>query len=381
VKTPRLRALLAMTAQVAGVLLVSLVLLEVVLRGLGGFLPEELQQMMRATPRHMGVAHAYIGHLHTPNNTFVISGRDFRAVSHTDGLGFRNSWPWPARAEIVAVGDSLTFGYGVADSEAWPAILARMMPSERVINLGLIGAGPQQYLRLYETFGIPLRPAVLLVGLFVGNDFWDAGIFDRWERLGVGGNYMVWRDFGRPGTSADRPATPGARVKTLLVSTAYKIAEYSQVVNLMRVMWQTARSTETKEFRFADGSRLLLSPDRLVASSEEGRPGRREFQVTLEAFERIQQLARANGARLVVIFQPSKEEVYLPLLDHVTLDPGRPLREAFQRLGIDYLDLGPVFRERAAAGQRLFFAVDGHPNAAGYALIAEAVYHELERRR
>jgi lysophospholipase L1-like esterase len=332
----------------------------------------------------MGIAHPYIGHLHTPNNTFVVSGRDFRAMSHTDGLGFRNSWPWPARAEIVAVGDSLTFGYGVADAEAWPAVLAREMPSARIVNLGLIGAGPQQYLRLYETFGIPLHPAELLVGVFVGNDFWDAGVFDLWERSGVGGNYMVWRDFGRRGGSEDRLASPGARVNRLLISAAHKIAEYSQVVKLMRVMWQTARqhwSMETKEFRFADGSKLRLLPHQLVANTQGARPGRREFQITLEAFERIQRLARANGSHLLVVLQPTKEEVYLPLLDHVTLDPGRPLREAFQRLGIDYLDLGPVFRERAAAGQRLFFEVDGHPNAAGYALIAEAVHHELERRQ
>jgi hypothetical protein len=47
------------------------------------------------------------------------------------------------------------------------------------------------------------------------------------------------------------------------------------------------------------------------------------------------------------------------------------LRAALDRLGIDYLDLAPGFRARAAAGERLFFEVDGHPNQAGYALTAE----------
>jgi hypothetical protein len=65
--------------------------------------------------------------------------------------------------------------YGVEDSAAWPAILDRALPRLRVINLGLIGAGPQQYLRVYKTFGLQLRPRLLLVGLFVGNDFWDEG--------------------------------------------------------------------------------------------------------------------------------------------------------------------------------------------------------------
>jgi hypothetical protein len=40
--------------------------------------------------------------------------------------------------------------------------------------------------------------------------------------------------------------------------------------------------------------------------------------------------------------------------------------------------LGPAFRERAAAGETLFFEVDGHPNARGYAVIAEAVLTYLK---
>jgi hypothetical protein len=47
---------------------------------------------------------------------------------------------------------------------------------------------------------------------------------------------------------------------------------------------------------------------------------------------------------------------------------------------IAYLDLGPAFRERAAAGEQLFFEVDGHPNARGYDLIAQVVVAYLKDR-
>jgi hypothetical protein len=40
-----------------------------------------------------------------------------------------------------------------------------------------------------------LRPKVVLVGLFIGNDFWDAEMFDLWFKSGAGGSYMIWRDF------------------------------------------------------------------------------------------------------------------------------------------------------------------------------------------
>jgi hypothetical protein len=48
------------------------------------------------------------------------------------------------------------------------------------------------------------------------------------------------------------------------------------------------------------------------------------------------------------------------------------------KLGMAYLDLTWAFRQRAAAGERLFFEVDGHPNTTGYALIAELVFAHLK---
>ena len=69
-------------------------------------LPMEVRQQLST---QQGIAHSYIGHLHTPHHTGVIAGRDFKAIHHTDGHGFRNPWPWPAQAEIVTLGDSLTF--------------------------------------------------------------------------------------------------------------------------------------------------------------------------------------------------------------------------------------------------------------------------------
>ena len=182
----------------AGSSFLALVLTEAILRLFSSRLPVEVQQIVRADPSNYGVFHPYIGNLGKPNNALVLEGRDFHAVHHTDGYGFRNSWPWPKTADIVTLGDSVVFGQGVEDEQAWPAILAHSFPKSRVINLGLIGAGPQQYLRVYETFGLKLHPKFVLVGFFMGNDFWDAETFDLWLKSGTGGNYMVWRDFGRP---------------------------------------------------------------------------------------------------------------------------------------------------------------------------------------
>ena len=237
------------------------------------------------------------------------------------------------------------------DDGAWPAILNRALPRLRVINLGLIGAGPQQYLRVYKTFGRQLRPQLLLVGLFVGNDFRDAGLFDRWLASGGEGNYMVWRDFGR------EPADE-SNVQSLVASIRQTFRRHSSVYNLLRQTrnlspnWQRS---EPRILRFADGSRLQLRPSHLASHTRGAYPDRPQFQLVLQALECIQEIAEANGSHVLFIFQPTKEEVYLPLLGEAAPDPDQPLRAALDGLGLDYLDLTPAFRQRARAGERLFF--------------------------
>ena len=73
----------------------AMALAEGTLRLFPDLLSVELQQIVQADPDNYGVTNPYIGYLHRPNNALVIAGRDFRAVSHTDGYGFRNAWPWP----------------------------------------------------------------------------------------------------------------------------------------------------------------------------------------------------------------------------------------------------------------------------------------------
>lgn len=373
---------------VAVSVLVTLAFAELVLRIASGLLDPQLRQAIRATPEQAGVAHPYIGHLHRPNRTLLLAGKDFNAVHHVDALGFRNRWPWPREAEIVAVGDSLTFGYGVDDNHAWPFLLAQSLSGLRVINLGLIGAGPQQYLRLYETFGVALRPKLVIVGVFARNDFWDADLFDRWLASGVGGNYMVWRDFGRPVRvgfgaspspvrrmfSAIRSlAHPLEWLESVLRSDAYPLMRRSYLYNLARAARSSDTPVASVTFTFSNGRQLRLLPDDLTSKTAGSKAGDREFGLVVDALTRLDMLGRQNGTHVLMVFQPSKDEVYLPLLGRAVPDATEELRRAFDRQGIEYLDLLPVFRRHAEAGEQLFFEVDGHPNETGYGLIAQAV--------
>lgn len=367
---------------VAGGICIGVALTEVFLRLGSGLLNEETRALLQgADPDNLGVAHPYIGYLHTPNNTIVMNGVDFRAVHHVDGLGFRNSWPWPEQADILAVGDSLTFGQCVQDDEAWPYRVAQEVSPHRLVNLGLIGAGPQQYLRLYETFGVRLRPKLVLVGLFARNDFWDADTFNRWLETGLGGNFMVWRAFGQPPRLTFSLREPRDTLDRLFRSIVVPAVRRSYIFALVRALQggvEGETSAAAKIYTFPDGGRVELFESDFLEKTSTARPRRRPFNLVLNSLKDIHSLASRQGSHALIVLLPGKEEIHLPLLGVTTPDPTGPLRSAMDELGLEYLDLAPVFRARAEAGEQLFYEVDGHPNPAGQALIARMVQKHIQ---
>ena len=361
-------ALLRTICLVMGSIWFALLLGEGLLRLMPWLLSVELQQQLQGDLSDVGPRHPYIGGLAKPYDHDTIVGRDFSAPYHTDGNGFRNAWPWPEQADIVVVGDSFVFGYGVQDTEAWPALLSQALPQARVINLGFIGTGPQQYLRIYETFGTPLHPKVIVVGLLLINDFWDAATFEKWVNAHTTEHYIAWRSRRNRFT-----------LRHPILSINNLLLRYSYIYNLGYSAYKAKSKGGTVRLELADGGKLQLVPSLLEYATSLGQPDRREFRLVLKALVDFQALARQQGAHLLVVFQPSKEEVYLPFLETTVADLSAPLRAALDANGIAYLDLTATFRQCARAGKRLFFEVDGHPNTQGLQLIAQDVLAYLSK--
>jgi lysophospholipase L1-like esterase len=133
---------------------------------------------------------------------------DVRVV--TNRLGFREPRlpepKAPGERRIVVLGDSFTQGYGVAEEQAYPRVLERLLdgvdPAHRVsvVNLGVPGTSPRDYLGHLEDPGLAYAPDLVLVGV-MGND-----VQDVWfqHRFGVRFAAEVLRDVQRDLTD-DRP--------------------------------------------------------------------------------------------------------------------------------------------------------------------------------
>lgn len=94
----------------------------------------------------------------------------FRAsqkIPEVDSAGFRN--PEGTPKEVVAVGDSQTFGFNVPSAASWPALLSRII-GKPIYNFGSGGYGLFTYHGLLKLFLTP-ETRVAIVTLYPANDF------------------------------------------------------------------------------------------------------------------------------------------------------------------------------------------------------------------
>lgn len=109
-----------------------------------------------------------------PRNALIehARGRAWRFTYTTNQLGRRGP-DIPAGAgapTVVALGDSFTFGIGVADAEVYTEVLARELgPSYRVVNGGVPGWGIDSEAKWYHNVARAYAPQVVVLQ-FTAND-------------------------------------------------------------------------------------------------------------------------------------------------------------------------------------------------------------------
>jgi acyl-CoA thioesterase-1 len=126
--------------------------------------------------------------------------RGFRGGAFALVLGLLAVLPGPARATervVVALGDSLTAGLGVAADEAWPALIESRLRREgypyRVVNAGVSGDTTAGGLRRVD-WVLRSRPEVAVVALGANDglrglatDAMESNLMAIVERLRAGG--------------------------------------------------------------------------------------------------------------------------------------------------------------------------------------------------
>jgi acetyltransferase AlgX (SGNH hydrolase-like protein) len=339
----------------------------------------------------------------------------------TDDDGFRNSESVPTTAVVAALGDSFTDGMTLPADLTWPARLAHHL-GVSVRNYGTAGFGPGQELLVLKQYVCARHPRLVVVGFFAGNDLVDAERFESLKREGVdfpavGRGWKFKNDIARfdelyvtslyqgvsgllggalrePAEPSVEPAGPSVHAGLEDYSGDDPAPASATRPGFDRGLFTLPVNGRVLRFAFLPPylNRLTLSRQELEAS--------RGWQITRRSFREMQQLLRAQGSELVVLFIPFKAQVYLPLLQaslpaaelraaiRSCLGEQAPgpdvlmrnrlalndlMREFCAREGIAFLDVTAELQATLRSGRNVYFPDDSHWNAAGHEAAARAL--------
>ena len=248
----------------------------------------------------------------------------------TNRLGFRGPDPRPADPElfrIVALGDSFTFGFGVREEEAYPAVLERILNANRggtaakfeVLNLGVVGYGTRDEATVLARRALDLEPRLVIIG-YVLND----PEIDPRQSLH---KYFDPPDWWRR----------------------------SHVLRLLHLGWNWI---DIWRFGGGDYLRYLHAPARQKWASVE------------TAFHAIHQAAEARGMRVVLVIFPLVR--WSGWAAYPYRDLHLQVAKSARQEGFETVDLLPVFARYAARDLRLS-EQDDHPSPLAHELAARAI--------
>jgi hypothetical protein len=320
-----------------------------------------------------------------------------------DALGFRNR-AVPETADIIAIGDSQTYGNAATMDDSWPYALGRLM-GRRVYNMALGGYGPNQYFELLKTKALPLKPRMVICGLSMTDDFDNAfhltyGL-DYWAYLrklpGVKVDFDTWDTGTDPAPSLQKRM----RVWLSEHSVVYQLIVHTGLGNRLKGEVQIRNAAElypgTATSLIIPGKNIeeAFQPGENLRGADQDRESVREgMRVTFELLKEMDETCQKNHIQFVVVVIPIKEMVFSQYLEHNTklaltdvldrllLNERLASDRTFKFLtdeNIPYVDPLPALQE--AAGQELFTrsAGDTHPNKNGYKIIAKAVAERLKQ--
>jgi lysophospholipase L1-like esterase len=327
-----------------------------------------------------------------------------RSAGH-DFWGFRNK-SVPASAKIVAIGDSQTYGISATAKNSWPAQLQKIIRQE-VYNLSLGGYGPVEYYYLLQNKALELRPSLIIVGFYFGNDLFDAyrSVYTR--------DYWKWlrrSDFflqeekqldDNDSDSGTHKFMGSFRDWLAHHSVLYRMFTFS-FGNLFRFLeMKYASSPLNSDIAILEdeqrGIRTGFTPlTRLSVLNLQDPRVEEGLRLTLEVIRRMNDLCSEKSIQFIVALIPTKESVFADYIGHEREFKNSSelianerkinqfLKKSFTERNIPYVDVLPDLRGAVPKKIPYFANVDGHPNADGYEVIAKSVSRflmDFNRRR
>ncbi|HKW15839.1 MAG TPA: hypothetical protein VJS69_15245 [Candidatus Krumholzibacteria bacterium] len=342
-----------------------------------------------------------------PNVKSRTTTSEYDVTIETNAQGFRDSGAHPFFGGRVAViGDSFVFGSGVVEGDVFTSRLSSSDRPFNVWNYGVPGTGPFNALYLWRDYVRQLRPQVVVVTVYAGNDASDAlrekseakprsVILARakilWHRMRSSSHTSQrapsrvagahgWNAFG-----LDNPATTDALLTAAQKRGVSADSVRARLAQIPDSLVQDALAFRSNPFNVAEA---VLDPDglrhNLLLDTPEMKQG---FAAMESALTRLHREVEAAHSQLLLVCIPAAVQVdstyWWPAKLGVRLDKRvtrdtvfqHELAEFARKEKIELVDLLPAMRKRPSA--RLYYAEDGHWTGAGHDVAANVIGEKL----
>jgi lysophospholipase L1-like esterase len=275
----------------------------------------------------------------------------------TNALGFRGATPTLPKpsglVRIVAVGDSVTFGFGVNDEDTFCVQAERLLrsrhpaPNLEIVNLAVPGYDTRQEVTLLGRHIARLNPDIVLVG-FYSNDVPDS------------------LEDNQSGTTVTKPAAQGEALHMNAAPTSWWDIQMRKSRAIYTVGRALRRFTHSGEWGMA---RYNLELD--ILQGHDTPQLEAAWQRVAKQLDVLHQMAKSSGFSVGIVVLPPKEQV-------VGLYPAANYQRRLQTLAAErgFFFVDPLPRMTATKGNKdhLYIPYDrNHPTASGHRLIAEAI--------
>ncbi len=316
-----------------------------------------------------------------------------------DDWGFRNK-AVPEQVDIVAIGDSHTYGNTAKMEESWPHVLGNLT-GKSVYNMGMGGYGPNQYNYLLKSKAIHLRPRIILCGVYMGDDFENA------FTITYGLDYWIYLRQGQySGSDPDiwKAQDDGRWFRNIRAwlsqnSLLYQLVVHGPILGNIKGGFQIQRAADRRDEytttliaedkNIREAFRPTGIRDRLDQNNEAIREGMR---ITLLLLKDMDDVCRQNGCKFIVVIIPTKETVFSKYINEFqTIHLGDVIQDLvlnekmarlklIENLGkynIAYIDTAPALSNSIDKQLYANSDRDMHPSRNGYRVIAETVAAHL----
>jgi lysophospholipase L1-like esterase len=302
-----------------------------------------------------------------PEYSGTLTSKEFTVGVRAGSLGLRERdldfAALSTEHPYLFLGDSYFFGWGVEQQQRLSGLFGTKIAEDGrptpVVNFSFPGWGTYHYLAVWERFVPQLKPRLVIIGTFIGNDFTDD-------------LKQSWRSFEGSGASV----VPGKRPAGLFLRSKLAAREMISTSPVLTVVNHALWMSPAFRSLF---SRLEIRNDRIALYETVSSDLQKQlYAATESALDSLARLSRAEGVPILVVLIPDHLQVLMPdLFRGYDFDkPQRTIQAFLDERGIPWLDLLPVFRA-APAPDELFFREDKHWNAKGHAFVAEALYQRL----